>query len=98
MKKAVFISFNQAYYEFIQEIMDKQMIRGFTYWDEVRGRGSHKGDPHMGTHAWPTLNGAILAIVSEEKVEKFLEALKELDSRTEDQGLRAFVWDAKEGV
>lgn len=38
--KAIFISFNQAYYEMILSVMDRNNIRGFTYWDEVQGRGS----------------------------------------------------------
>ena len=57
--KAIFISFNQAYYEAIVSIMDRNNIRGFTYWEEVQGRGSKNGEPHYGSHAWPTLNSAI---------------------------------------
>ena len=46
--KAIFISFNQAYYEMILSVMDRNNIRGFTYWDEVQGRGSKNGEPHYG--------------------------------------------------
>ncbi len=35
--KAVFISFNQAYYEMILAVMDRNNIRGFTYWETVQG-------------------------------------------------------------
>ena len=49
--KAIFISFNQAYYEMILSIMDRNNIRGFTYWEEVQGRGSKNGEPHYGSHA-----------------------------------------------
>lgn len=59
--KAIFVSFNQAYYEMILNVMDRNNIRGFTYWNEVQGRGSKTGEPHYGSHAWPTLNSAILA-------------------------------------
>ena len=54
--KAIFISFNQAYYETIVNIMDRNNLKGFTYWDVVQGRGSKTGEPHYGNHAWPTLN------------------------------------------
>ena len=47
--KAIFISFNQAYYEMILSIMDRNNIRGFTYWEEVQGRGSKNGEPHYCT-------------------------------------------------
>ena len=30
--KAIFISFNQAYYEAIVSIMDRNNLKGFTYW------------------------------------------------------------------
>ena len=49
--KAIFISFNQAYYEMILSIMDRSNIRGFTFWETVQGRGSQKGEPHYGSHA-----------------------------------------------
>ncbi|MDH6304794.1 nitrogen regulatory protein PII [Parabacteroides sp. PF5-5] len=96
--KAVFISFNQAYYEMIIAIMDRNNIRGFTYWDEVHGRGSKTGEPHYGSHAWPTLNSAILAIVEDRQVSNFLDLLNKLDKQTEAQGLRAFVWNVEQTI
>lgn len=96
--KAIFISFNQAYFETIQHIMDRNNIRGFTYWEEVQGRGSKNGEPHYGSHAWPTLNSAILAMVEDEKVDLFLDVLHKLDIQTEAQGLRAFVWNIEKSI
>lgn len=96
--KAIFISFNQAYFETIQHIMDRNNIRGFTYWEEVQGRGSKSGEPHYGSHAWPTLNSAILAMVEDEKVDLFLDLLHKLDIQTEAQGLRAFVWNIEKSI
>lgn len=78
--KAIFIAFNQAYYETIVNIMDLNDIRGFTYWDNVAGRGSRTGEPHLGTHAWPTMNGVIWSIVEDHKVKRFLKLLHKLDS------------------
>ena len=80
--KAIFISFNQAYYEMILSIMDRNNIRGFTYWEEVQGRGSKNGEPHYGSHAWPTLNSAILAMVPDEKVDPFLDLLHGFTDRS----------------
>ena len=96
--KAIFISFNQAYYEIILSIMDHNNIRGFTYWEEVQGRGSKNGEPHYGSHAWPTLNSAILAMVPDEKVDPFLDLLHKMDLQTEAQGLRAFVWNIEKSI
>ena len=96
--KAIFISFNQAYYEMILSIMDRNNIRGFTYWEEVQGRGSKNGEPHYGSHAWPTLKSAILAMVPDEKVDPFLDLLHKMDLQTEAQGLRAFVWNIEKSI
>ena len=96
--KAIFISFNQAYYEMILSIMDRNNSRGFTYWEEVQGRGSKNGEPHYGSHAWPTLNSAILAMVPDEKVDPFLDLLHKMDLQTEAQGLRAFVWNIEKSI
>ena len=96
--KAIFISFNQAYYDMILAIMDRNNIKGFTYWSEVHGRGSRTGQPHYGSHAWPTLNSAILAMVEDRQVENFLKLLHDLDTQTEAQGLRAFVWNVEQTI
>ncbi len=96
--KAIFISFNQAYYEMILSIMDRNNLRGFTYWEELQGRGSVTGDPHYGNHAWPTLNSAILTLVEDEKVDNFLNLLHKIDKQTEAQGLRAFVWNIEKSI
>lgn len=89
--KAVFIPFYKAFYEEVIEILDRLEIRGFTFWEEVQGRGSETGEPHYGTHAWPTLNSAIMAIIPEEKVTPLLDAIRKLDATAPQQGIRAFV-------
>ncbi|MDR3137613.1 MAG: hypothetical protein LBT73_01875 [Tannerellaceae bacterium] len=96
--KSVFITFNQAYYEAILDVMKRNYIRGFTRWDVVQGRGSRSGEPHFGSHAWPTLNSAILAVIDAERVPLFLEELHALDVATEAQGLRAFVWSVEQAI
>lgn len=94
--KAIFISFYQAFYDEIIEVLDQLEIRGFTYWPEVQGRGSFTGEPHYGTHTWPTLNGAILTFIEDEKVKPLLEAIHQLDLSAPKQGIRAFVLQATE--
>jgi nitrogen regulatory protein PII len=92
--KAIFISYNQAHTESVAHILDHFSVRGFTMFPVTHGRGMYDGEPHMGTHTWPALNSSMLVIVEEEKkVQQILDALRKLDSRTEMQGLRAFVWN-----
>ncbi len=94
--KAVFISFNQALTERVHKILDDQSIRGFTKWDLTEGRGTIDGEPHHGTHTWPSMNSSILTIVEDHKVEALMEALREMDKVTKMQGSRAFVWNIEQ--
>ncbi|MBO4655012.1 MAG: hypothetical protein J5644_05670 [Bacteroidales bacterium] len=94
--KAVFISFYQAFYDEIIEILDKLEIKGFTFWQEVQGRGSNDGEPHYGTHAWPTLNSAMLIFLPSDKVAPLLKEIHLLDESAPQQGIHAFVMPAEE--
>jgi nitrogen regulatory protein PII len=96
--KAVFIPYNQAYRERILDILDRMSLRGFTMWDSVQGRGTDKGEPHYGNHAWPTLNSALLTMIPDEKVDALLEKLHSLDAQTEMLGLHAYVWEIERMV
>ncbi|MBQ4279002.1 MAG: hypothetical protein IJC16_03480 [Rikenellaceae bacterium] len=91
--KAVFISYNQALSERIIAILDRRHIRGYSLWELTHGRGSFRGEPHYGNHTWPSMNSSILTVIDDEKVAPLLASLRDLDSQTEQQGLRAFVWD-----
>ncbi|MDE5807575.1 MAG: hypothetical protein K2H76_05610 [Muribaculaceae bacterium] len=90
--QAIFISYDQAHHQAIIEILDKLSCRGFTAFGNVQGRGSFKGEPHYGSHAWPSLAQSMITIVEDEKVSPLLERLKALDESKPRLGLRAFVW------
>lgn len=91
--KSVMIVFNQANTERIEYMLDVLGIRGFTFFEEVQGRGSKNGEPRRGTHAWPELNSCVITIVQDEQLDTLLEAVKKLDKRNEEVGVRAFAWD-----
>ena len=91
--KAVFIVYNQALTEALNSILERNHVRGYTKWADAQGRGTNGGEPHFGSHTWPAMNSAILAIIEAEVVEPLLASLKRLDSKAEQQGLRAFVWN-----
>ncbi len=94
--KALFISYNQALTERVHKILDDLSIRGYTKWALTEGRGSVDGEPHQGTHTWPSMNASIMAIVEDEKVAPALEALRKMDEATKMQGSRAFVWNIEQ--
>ena len=70
--------------------------RGFSYLEQVQGRGSKTGDPHYGSHAWPSMCSAIISVVEDDKVDSILKILHEMDLETEHLGLRAFVWNIEQ--
>jgi nitrogen regulatory protein PII len=96
--KAIFIVYNQAHTEKVEYMLDRLEIRGYTQWNEVYGRGSVNGDPHMGTHTWPESNNATLTVVEDDRVDSVLENVKKLDAINEEVGVKAFVWDIVQWV
>ena len=96
--KSILITFDQAYYEQIIEMLDKNNCRGFSYFQQVQGRGSKTGEPHYGSHAWPSMCSAIITVVPDEKVRPLLDYLREMDEATQQLGLRAFVWNIEDGM
>ena len=96
--KAIFIAFDQAHYEDVYSILTHDNCRGFTYWQDVQGRGSKSGEPHYGSHAWPSMNSAILTMVEDDRVPLVLKALHMLDESKPALGLRAFVWSIEKAI
>lgn len=91
--KSVFIAFNQANTERVEYMFDAMGIRGYTWWSDVKGRGTNSGEPRMGTHTWPEMNSAVMTIIPDELVEPLLANIKKMDEINKEVGVRAFVWD-----
>lgn len=96
--KSVLIIFDQAYYEQIIALLDRLNCRGFSYLESVQGRGSKTGDPHFGSHAWPSMCSAIISVVEDQRVDPLLDALHRMDLQTEQLGLRAFVTNVERSI
>lgn len=90
--QAIFIAYDLAHHEHVIEVLNSCSCRGFTSFGTVQGRGSKTGEPHYGTHAWPSLASAILTFVEDDRVEPVLAKLKEVNDEKPKLGLRAFVW------
>lgn len=96
--KAVFMACNQSMYDAVMDIMNDMELRGFTGWEELIGRGSKDGEPHLGNHAWPTMNSALISVMEDDKATEFLKRLKQLDEDNGKQGLRAFAWSVTDSI
>ena len=92
------IIYNQAHSEKIEYMLDKLGIRGYSLWENIQGRGSVSGVPHLGTHAWPEINKSVLTVVDDEIVDTVLEKVKKIEEINEEVGIRAFVWDILRSV
>jgi len=96
--KAVMIIYNIAHTEKVEYILERLDIKGYTQWDNVKGTGTFTGVPHLGTHTWPEINGAIITFVDDNLVQPLTEAVKKIDNVNKEIGIRAFVWDIQQSV
>ena len=96
--KSVFIVFNQANTERVEYMLDMLGINGFTFFENVQGRGTNGGEPRRGTHTWPEMNSAVITIVEDDQVGELLDTVKKLDMRNKEVGVRAFVWNIEQTV
>ena len=93
--KAIFIAFDQAYYEKIVNELPRLGCRGFTARQEVQGRGTETGNPHYGTHAWPSL----ACVMAEDRyVDNVLSFLHKMDVERPKLGLRAWVMPVEQTI
>lgn len=90
--KAIFIAFNEAWKDTIIELLGKCNLKGYTCWEQISGRGSVSGEPHLGSHAWPTMNTAMMVIANEKAADDLKKGLKEIDDSAPELGLRFFTW------
>ena len=88
--KAIFIAYNQAYNQEIVQLLEQLGQRGYTVWQEIGGRGSEDGEPHLGNHAWPAQNHALFVAVADDLAPRVMQALRETDAANRDLGLRAW--------
>ena len=96
--KTVFITYDPAHPENVIEALNDSNARGYTFFEQVGGRGSKTGEPHLGSHAWPSMNSAIFTVVRDEQVAPLLERLKALDDENPMLGLRVFVWNIEQSI
>lgn len=96
--KTIFITYDRALQENVVEALDASNARGYTLLSDIGGRGTKTGDPHLGSHAWPTLNNAIFTVVEDQQVTPLLQRLHQLDTDNPLLGLRAFVWNVEQSI
>jgi nitrogen regulatory protein PII len=79
-------------------MLDQLKINGFTFFEQVQGRGTNGGEPRRGSHTWPEMNSAVMTVVEDDQVAQLLSTVKKLDNRNKEIGVRAFVWNIEATV
>ncbi len=92
------IVFNQANTERVEFLLDELNIRGFTFFEDVQGRGSVSGEPRRGTHTWPEMNSAVITVVPDERVDELMATVHKLDLRNDKVGVKAFSWNIEKMI
>ena len=96
--KAVMIVYNHGITEEVDEVLEQLNIRGFTRFLDVHGQGSVKGEPHLGSHIWPSKNAVILTVIEDNLVDGLLKKIEDINKEAEEQGLHAFVWNIEKMI
>ena len=96
--KSIMIAYDQAHQDNILEALNDSNVRGYTFFEGVGGRGTKTGEPHLGSHAWPSMNSAIITVVEDDRVDGLLNRLHKLDVDNPLLGLRAFVWNVEKSI
>ncbi len=96
--KSVFIAYDKALHDFVIEALNSSLCKGYTLIPEAAGRGSVTGEPHLGSHAWPSTNSAIITVTKDEQVEPLFNRLRKIDKDNPLLGLRAFVWNVEQSI
>lgn len=89
MKLAI-ITYNQAFDGDVLRVLSACGLENYTKWTSVEGKGEKSG-PHLMTHVWPKANNVLMVAVEDEDSEKLMEGVKELRSRVESEGVKAFL-------
>lgn len=92
------ITYDQAHHEAVVDILTKTNNRGYTAWPNVVGRGTSTGEPHLGTHAWPTTNSAVFTVVEDHRLKPLLDSIKQLDQDRPLLGIHAYAWQIEDYV
>lgn len=96
--KSVMIILNQSIAEEVNDTLAELNIRGYTKFLNVHGQGTNNGEPHLGTHIWPSQNNVLLTVIDDKLVDPLLDRIKEIEKETEEQGLHAFVWNIEKMI
>ena len=96
--KSILITYDQAHHDGVMTALKSSLCRGYTLLPQAGGVGTQTGEPHLGSHAWPAMNEAIITVCPDNYVQPLLDRLHKLDVDNPLLGLRAFVWNIEQSI
>lgn len=96
--KSVLITYDQAHHDNVVDVLRSSLCRGYTILPSAGGCGTKSGEPHLGSHAWPAMNEAVITVCEDERVQPLLDRLHKVDVDNPLLGLRAFVWNIEQTI
>ena len=91
----MFIIYSNAVDDEIVEIIKKNS-EGYTKFSGVQGEGH--GEPHLGTHIWPSINNCIMTAIDNTKEEKIVNATKTLKEKFPGIGIQIFITNLAKAI
>ena len=88
----MFIVYSNAVDDEIVEII-KNNSDGYTKFTGVQGEGH--GEPHLGTHIWPSINNCIMTAIDNSKEKNITNAAKALKEKFPGIGIQIFITNLK---
>lgn len=83
--------------EDIRGLINKSEVHAYTEMDDVTGVG--ETGKKLGTHAWPEKSLIIFTVVSDDKKDALMKALKDCEKTLfPGEGMRAFVMPVEESI
>lgn len=83
----MFIVYDNAVDEEIVEIVKKN-ADGYTKFLGVQGEGH--GEPHLGSHIWPSINNCMMVAIENNREKNIIEATKKLEEQFPGIGIKVF--------
>ena len=91
MLKMVMITYNEAIYAEVMEVLENCGLKNYTKITAVYGRGSTSGT-HLGTDIWPGRNNLLYVVCEEKQTKQVLSLIKESRKKLGQEGLKAFLF------
>lgn len=88
----LFIVYSNAIDEEMVDLV-KKYSDGYTKFRDVQGEGH--GEPHLGTHVWPSINNCMMVVIENKNEKALITELDVLENKFSGIGIKVFTTTMK---